>query len=180
MILGQPVHTDDNVETTKFNRHEIDFERHDKQLSLVVDYFQWLPFCFGSSWSNGPPCCKWSSSISSNNFFPSVLLWLVIIIAVVGVGVTVVVVVAGIVVVVESSSVAMLMASSRVCGLKAVTFPLMLRGWAYAFHQDKASSVRVLVANVTLFSSAHLLRENTDSVRSNQRIRPTAPFVPLK
>ncbi|GKF76820.1 hypothetical protein Tco_0229290, partial [Tanacetum coccineum] len=37
--------------------------------------------------------------------------------------------------------------------------------WAYAFHQDKASSVRVPVANVTLFSSAHLLRENTDSVR---------------
>ncbi|GKA27362.1 hypothetical protein Tco_0713530 [Tanacetum coccineum] len=36
-------------------------------------------------------------------------------------------------------------------------------GWAYAFHQDKASSVKVPVANVTLFSSAHLLRENTDS-----------------
>ncbi|GKF96698.1 hypothetical protein Tco_0292519, partial [Tanacetum coccineum] len=29
-------------------------------------------------------------------------------------------------------------------------------------HQDKASSVKVPVANVTLFSSAHLLRENTD------------------
>ncbi|GJQ91158.1 hypothetical protein Tco_0002297 [Tanacetum coccineum] len=26
MILGQPVHTDDNVETTEFNWHEIDFE----------------------------------------------------------------------------------------------------------------------------------------------------------
>ncbi|GKG15963.1 hypothetical protein Tco_0358286, partial [Tanacetum coccineum] len=52
--------------------------------------------------------------------------------------------------------------------------------WACAFHQDKASSVKVPVANVTLFSSAHLLRENTDSVRSNQRIRPTAPSVPLK
>ncbi|GJT08912.1 hypothetical protein Tco_0843374 [Tanacetum coccineum] len=35
--------------------------------------------------------------------------------------------------------------------------------WACAFHQDKASSVKVPVANVTLFSSAHLLRENTDS-----------------
>ncbi|GJS58859.1 hypothetical protein Tco_0653643 [Tanacetum coccineum] len=35
--------------------------------------------------------------------------------------------------------------------------------WAYAFHQDKASSVRVPVANVTLFYSTHLLRENTDS-----------------
>ncbi|GJY99211.1 hypothetical protein Tco_0516641, partial [Tanacetum coccineum] len=53
-------------------------------------------------------------------------------------------------------------------------------GWAYAFHQDKASLVKVPVANVTLFSSAHLLRENTDSVRSNQRIRLTASYVPLK
>ncbi|GJV76454.1 hypothetical protein Tco_1508038 [Tanacetum coccineum] len=31
-----------------------------------------------------------------------------------------------------------------------------LPSWAYAFHQDKASSVKVPVANVTLFSSAHL------------------------
>ncbi|GJV98005.1 hypothetical protein Tco_1549582 [Tanacetum coccineum] len=43
---------------------------------------------------------------------------------------------------------------------------ILTGGWAYAFHQDKASSVKVPVANVTLFSSAHLLRENTDSVRS--------------
>ncbi|GJT54629.1 hypothetical protein Tco_0989683 [Tanacetum coccineum] len=43
-----------------------------------------------------------------------------------------------------------------------------------------SSSLTVPVANVTLFSSAHLLRENTDSVRSNQRIRPTTPSVPLK
>nr|GEZ61083.1 hypothetical protein [Tanacetum cinerariifolium] len=35
--------------------------------------------------------------------------------------------------------------------------------WAYAFHQDKASLVRVPVANVTLSSSTHLLRENIDS-----------------
>ncbi|GKF04230.1 hypothetical protein Tco_0034898 [Tanacetum coccineum] len=33
-------------------------------------------------------------------------------------------------------------------------------GWAYAFHQDKASSVRVPVANVTLFSLAHLKFKN--------------------
>nr|GEX68872.1 hypothetical protein [Tanacetum cinerariifolium] len=37
-------------------------------------------------------------------------------------------------------------------------------GWVYAFHQDKASLVRVLVGNVTLSSSAHLLRENTGSL----------------
>ncbi|GJT55269.1 hypothetical protein Tco_0990323 [Tanacetum coccineum] len=42
---------------------------------------------------------------------------------------------------------------------------------AYAFHQNKASLVRVPVANVTLSSSIHLLRENTDSVRSNQWMR---------
>ncbi|GJY52036.1 hypothetical protein Tco_0442883 [Tanacetum coccineum] len=40
---------------------------------------------------------------------------------------------------------------------------------AYAFHQDKASSVKVPVAKVTLFSSAHLLRENTDSEFSRDR-----------
>ncbi|GJZ46621.1 hypothetical protein Tco_0594217 [Tanacetum coccineum] len=40
-----------------------------------------------------------------------------------------------------------------------------LSSGAYAFHQDKASLVRVPVANVTMSSSAHLLRENTDSVR---------------
>ncbi|GKA73610.1 hypothetical protein Tco_0779912 [Tanacetum coccineum] len=39
--------------------------------------------------------------------------------------------------------------------------------WAYAFHQDKASSVRVPVANVTLVSSALLLERNTDLVRVN-------------
>ncbi|GJS81420.1 hypothetical protein Tco_1112322 [Tanacetum coccineum] len=43
--------------------------------------------------------------------------------------------------------------------LEAVTF-FMLCGWACAFHQDKASSVKVPVANVTLSSSAHLLREH--------------------
>ncbi|GKD10094.1 hypothetical protein Tco_1189779, partial [Tanacetum coccineum] len=52
--------------------------------------------------------------------------------------------------------------------------------WVYAFYQDKASSVKVPVANVTLSSSAHLLRENTDSIRSNQRMRSIAPSVPLK
>nr|GEY49563.1 hypothetical protein [Tanacetum cinerariifolium] len=44
--------------------------------------------------------------------------------------------------------------------LLACSIPI---GWAYAFHQDKASLVRVPVANVTLSYLAHLLRENTDS-----------------
>ncbi|GJY67585.1 hypothetical protein Tco_0469823 [Tanacetum coccineum] len=38
--------------------------------------------------------------------------------------------------------------------LLACSIPI---SWAYAFHQDKASSVRVPVANVTLFSLAQLL-----------------------
>ncbi|GKA94869.1 ribonuclease H-like domain-containing protein [Tanacetum coccineum] len=37
-------------------------------------------------------------------------------------------------------------------------------GWTYTFHQDKTLSVMVPVANATLFSSAQLLQENTDSV----------------
>nr|GEW63486.1 hypothetical protein [Tanacetum cinerariifolium] len=57
---------------------------------------------------------------------------------------------------------------------------VVIGGWAYAFHQDKASLVRVPVANVTLSSSVHLLRENTDSVRSNQWMSPIAPSVPMK
>ncbi|GKG30973.1 hypothetical protein Tco_0423461, partial [Tanacetum coccineum] len=52
--------------------------------------------------------------------------------------------------------------------------------WANEFHQDKASSVRVPVENFTLQSSVQLLLENTDSVRSNQRMRPIAPSIPLK
>ncbi|GJU28392.1 hypothetical protein Tco_1167013 [Tanacetum coccineum] len=61
--------------------------------------------------------------------------------------------------------------------MQASSIPI---GWAKEFHQDRASSVKVPVANCTLQSSVQLLRENTDSVRSNQRIRPTAPYVPLK
>ncbi|GJU91292.1 hypothetical protein Tco_1303715 [Tanacetum coccineum] len=53
-------------------------------------------------------------------------------------------------------------------------------GWANEFHQDKASSVRVPVVNFTLQSSVQLLQGNTDSVRLNQQMRPTTPFIPLK
>ncbi|GJR50063.1 hypothetical protein Tco_1400584 [Tanacetum coccineum] len=51
---------------------------------------------------------------------------------------------------------------------------LMASSKAYEFYQDRASSVKVPVANVTLFSSAQLLRENTDSVRSNKRMRSSS------
>ncbi|GJS82024.1 hypothetical protein Tco_0748565 [Tanacetum coccineum] len=51
-----------------------------------------------------------------------------------------------------------------------IKLSFVIIGWACAFHQDKASSVKVPVANVTLFSSAHLLHENTDSVRVPVRL----------
>nr|GFA54328.1 hypothetical protein [Tanacetum cinerariifolium] len=98
-----------------------------------------------------PTIFSWGGSISHNGFLPSILLLVVIIVAVV---VIVVVVIMVVVVVGE--------------------------GWANKFHQDKASLVRVPVANFTLQSSVQLLRENTDSVCSNQRMRPTTPYVPLK
>ncbi|GKE65009.1 hypothetical protein Tco_1519170, partial [Tanacetum coccineum] len=99
----------------------------------------------------------WDDNISPEGFLPSIMLLLVIIVAVVIVVVTVVIVVVTVVLVV-----------------------VVGEGWANKFHQDKASSVRVPVANFTLQSSVQLLRENTDSVRSNQRMRPTAPSVPFK
>ncbi|GJR33390.1 hypothetical protein Tco_1109622 [Tanacetum coccineum] len=127
-------------------------------------------------------------SINLKGFLSSILLSVVII-------VTVVIVVVILIVVVVDDVPFILKLSFVIIGfLHGITFSEfgtmfghknanswnLLISWAYAFHQDKASSVKVPVANVTLFSSAHLLRENTDSVRSNQRIRPTAPSVPLK
>ncbi|GKF23162.1 hypothetical protein Tco_0075484 [Tanacetum coccineum] len=90
-------------------------------------------------------------TFASTSFLPLVLAIVVAIVGVAVVGVT-----AG--VVVESSS---------VVKLSLVVIRYLHWSWAYAFHQDKASSVKVPVAKVTLFSSAHLLQENTDSVRSN-------------
>ncbi|GKE31145.1 hypothetical protein Tco_1450467, partial [Tanacetum coccineum] len=46
MILGYLIHTNDDVETTELNRHEINFKRHDKLLKLAAGCFQWLAFCF--------------------------------------------------------------------------------------------------------------------------------------
>ncbi|GJS06617.1 hypothetical protein Tco_0363413 [Tanacetum coccineum] len=101
-------------------------------------------------------------SISLEGFLPSILLLVMIIIAVVIVAVILVVVVVAIVGVVI---VVMIIGSlAQNCAL--VSDPLASGlCWEYAFHQDKASSVRVPVANVTLFSLAQLLLENTHSVR---------------
>ncbi|GKB46379.1 hypothetical protein Tco_0897132 [Tanacetum coccineum] len=89
MILGQPVHTNDDVETTEFNQHEVNFEGHDK-----------LPTLVGASFTQGkvssiPTIFSWGGSISPDGFFPSILLLVVIIVVVVVVAVIVVVVVVG-------------------------------------------------------------------------------------
>ncbi|GJT39508.1 hypothetical protein Tco_0939373 [Tanacetum coccineum] len=122
-------------------------------------------------------------NISPGGFSPFILLVVILVMVVIVVVVLVVVVIGVVIVVAIIGNYVLLpdpLTFDLFWGLEAVTFPSMLLGWAYVFHQDKASSVRVPVPNVTLFSSAHLLRENTDSVRSNQRIRLTAPSVPLK
>ncbi|GKA93639.1 hypothetical protein Tco_0815625 [Tanacetum coccineum] len=123
--------------------------------SLTVDsagsyVMQGAPFTQGTI-----PIIPIGGSISPEGFLPSILLVVVII-------VTVVVV---IVVVVDDVSL-------------ILKLSFVIIGWAYAFHQDMASSVKVPVANVTLFSLAQLLRENTNSVRSNQS--SSRPGVPVR
>ncbi|GJZ01191.1 hypothetical protein Tco_0519152 [Tanacetum coccineum] len=94
--------------------------------------------------------------INLEGFLPSILLLVVMVVIVAIVGVVIVVVIIGVVVVVMIIGIVVVV---RIIG------DVVVVGWAYAFHQDKASLVRVPVANVTLSSSAHLLRENTDSFR---------------
>ncbi|GJZ71025.1 hypothetical protein Tco_0634876 [Tanacetum coccineum] len=135
--------------------------------------------------------------ISPEGFLSSVLLWLVIIVAVVGVGITaVVVIIVAVVVVVESSSVIKLFLRFRGGNISFNTlrqspdenYHHFLRiwhhngtqGWEKEFYQDRASSVKVPVANFNLQSSVQLLQKNTDKVLSNKRMRPIAPSIPLK
>ncbi|GKD78410.1 hypothetical protein Tco_1341031 [Tanacetum coccineum] len=135
-------------------------------------------------------------SISPEGFLPSIVLLVVIIVTVLIVavilvvvviaivGVVIVVVFIGIVVVVGGGVSSIFKLSFVIIGvLRRIMFYYLLHqplsyGWAYAFHPDKASSVRVQVANVTLFSLVHLLRENNDLVRSNLRMRPVDLSVP--
>ncbi|GKC01429.1 hypothetical protein Tco_0987565 [Tanacetum coccineum] len=125
-------------------------------------------------------------SISLEGFLASILLLIVIIVAAViitVIRVVVVVAIVGVVIVVAIIRVRgqYLFVKSLFNSVQAILLACSIQmGWAYAFHQDKASSIKVLVANVTLFSLVQLLRENTDSVRSNQRMSPVAHSVPLK
>nr|GEZ35803.1 hypothetical protein [Tanacetum cinerariifolium] len=91
--------------------------------------------------SSIPTVFSWIDSISADGFLSFILLVVVIMVTGIIVAVVleiVVVVIVGVVIVVTG-------------------------GCVYAFHQDKASLVRVTVANVTMSSLAHLLRENTNS-----------------
>ncbi|GKC96131.1 hypothetical protein Tco_1161573, partial [Tanacetum coccineum] len=97
-------------------------------------------------------------SISSEGFLSFILLVVVIIVTVVIIVVILVVVVVVIVGVVIVVAIIGIVVVVMIIGVVVV-----VGGWAYAFHQDKASLIRVPVANVTLSFSAHLLRENTDS-----------------
>ncbi|GJY03676.1 hypothetical protein Tco_0369616 [Tanacetum coccineum] len=125
MILGQPVHTDDNLETTEFNRHKVSIviggifsiEARDidmKLLSapesnntlasgwpLVLAVLGYMAHLVASITLNSTR----SGSIIFYSFLPLVLLWLVIVVVVVSVVVTVFVIVVIVGVVVKSSSV---------------------------------------------------------------------------
>ncbi|GJV79134.1 hypothetical protein Tco_1515004 [Tanacetum coccineum] len=81
-------------------------------------------------------------SISLEGFLPSILLLVVTVVIVAVILVVVVVAIVGVVIVVMIIGVFVIVTIIRV---------VVEIGWAYAFPPDKASSVRVPVANVTLF-----------------------------
>ncbi|GJT91626.1 hypothetical protein Tco_1080471 [Tanacetum coccineum] len=99
--------------------------------------------------SSIPTVFSWGDSISPDGFLPSILLLLVIIVAVA----IVIMVILVVVVVVK--------------GKGLVKLPHSNEAGANEFHQDKASSVRVPVANFTLQSTTQLLWRNTDSIRAS-------------
>ncbi|GKC51736.1 hypothetical protein Tco_1074481 [Tanacetum coccineum] len=117
-------------------------------------------------------------TLNSASFLPSILLLVVIIVVVV---IVVAVIVVVVVVIIMNCA---LLPDSLASGLwrrLPLKFEALKRIWANGISQKvNASSVRVPVANFTLQSSVQLLRENTDLVCSNQRIRLTSPSVPLK
>ncbi|GJW18253.1 hypothetical protein Tco_0025689 [Tanacetum coccineum] len=115
--------------------------------------FFMVPFVFSI-----PFVLSWGGNISFDSFLPSILLLVVIIITIV---IVVVILIVVVVVIVEVVIVVVIIGVVVIVGGVSSILKFC---WAYAFHQDKASSVRVPVANVTLSSSTHLLRENTDSV----------------
>nr|GEX42186.1 hypothetical protein [Tanacetum cinerariifolium]GEX42193.1 hypothetical protein [Tanacetum cinerariifolium] len=94
----------------------------------VADCFLWLALCFCSFWLDDPTCFN----ISPKGFWPSILLLTVII-------VTVAIVVAVVLVVVDAIIGIVVVVVVGVPSIIKLAF--VITGWAYAFHQDKASSV---------------------------------------
>ncbi|GJV50602.1 hypothetical protein Tco_1446343 [Tanacetum coccineum] len=107
--------------------------------------------------------------ISPNSFLYSILLVVVIIVTVVIIMVILIVVVVAIFGVVSVSYVGGFFQSLSLGD--HIGWFYSVRRYDVCHSTNKASLVRVPVANVTLSSSAHLLRENTNLVRSNQRMR---------
>ncbi|GJW70903.1 hypothetical protein Tco_0127820 [Tanacetum coccineum] len=107
-------------------------------------------------------------SIISEGFLSSILLVVVIIVMVVIVVVILIVIVVAIVGVVI---VVMIFGVVVVFDDVSLIFKL---SFVERMNSTRALSVKVPVANVTLFSSAQLLQENTDSVCSNQRMRSSS------
>ncbi|GKA03553.1 hypothetical protein Tco_0676334, partial [Tanacetum coccineum] len=100
-----------------------------------------VPFVFSI-----PFILSWGGSVSSDSFLPSILLVVVIIITVVIVVVILIVVIVVIVgVVIVFAIIGVVVVGGSVSSILKLSFVII--GWAYAFHQDKASSVRVPVEN---------------------------------
>nr|GEZ00784.1 hypothetical protein [Tanacetum cinerariifolium] len=143
-----------NIPVTTFG------SRHDKLPILIADCSQWL-----ETVSSIPTILSWGGTIRPEGSRPSILLLTVIITVAIVVAVVLVIVGIFVIVVVGAPSII------KLAFVITVTVPSILWGnppiktsisfsvfgWVYAFHQDKASSVRVPVANVTLFSSVQLL-----------------------
>nr|GEV29262.1 putative reverse transcriptase domain-containing protein [Tanacetum cinerariifolium] len=144
------------VEWNSKRRSELTWERKD-QMKLKVRIKDRLGFRIKVSVrikikgkvSSIPTVLSWVDNINSDGFLPSILLLVVVIVTVI-----IVVTVISIVVVVGSVS-------------SIIKLSFVIIGWANEFHQDRASSVRVPVANFSLQSSVQLLRENTDSSYGN-------------
>ncbi|GJU03733.1 putative reverse transcriptase domain-containing protein [Tanacetum coccineum] len=118
-------------------------------------------------------------SISPEGFLPPILLLVVIIVTVILVVVVVVAVVRVVIVVAIIRVVVVFGGVSFIIKLSFVIIGSLhrIRG-QYLFGKSLFSSVQVILLAQSI-PMAHLLRKNTDSVRLNQRMRPTAPSVPL-
>ncbi|GJU48102.1 hypothetical protein Tco_1217657 [Tanacetum coccineum] len=192
------------------NRLEVILELDVRHLhSLLQEFPEMFPSKKGKA-SSIPTIFSWGGIISPDSFLPSILLLLVIIVAVVIVVAVILVVCLSegssiiklaFVIIAVTFPLILLGNPPMKTSMSFSEFGTIVghktgqggagmhfgchyietsNSWANEFHQDKAYLVRVPVANFTLQSSVQLLWRNIDSVHSNQQMRPTSPFVPLK